>query len=117
MDKAVEWWDRILEHEPENQALWTRVGDALLSLNRVQDAIAHYESSLKNGPDVFSYLGLARAYHELGDLARAREACEQALVHDENSERVLERLAAICEAAGDMPAADAAREKLAQAGN
>jgi tetratricopeptide (TPR) repeat protein len=76
----------------------------------------HYESSLKNGPDVFSYLGLARAYHELGELTRARGYCEKALAHDENSERVLERLVNICEEAGDLPAADAAREKLAEAG-
>ena len=117
MDKAVEWWDKILEHEPENQALWTRVGDALLNLNRVEDAITHYEASLKNGPDVFSYLGLARAHHELGDLDKAREFCEQALAHEENSERVLERLVNICEDAGDLAAAKAAREKLAQASN
>ena len=115
MDKAVEWWDRILEHEPENQALWTRVGDALLSLDRTEDAIMHYESSLKNGADVFSFLGLARAHHALGDLTKAREYCEKALSHDENSERVLERLVNICEDAGDFPAADAAREKLSQA--
>jgi tetratricopeptide (TPR) repeat protein len=115
MEKAVEWWDKILEHEPENQALWTRVGDALLSLNRIDDAIAHYEASLENGADVFSYLGLARAQHALGDLARAREFCEKALEHDENSERVLERLVNICEDAGDLAAADKARERLAQA--
>lgn len=41
MEKAVEWWDKILEREPENQALWTRVGDALLSLDRVDDAVMH----------------------------------------------------------------------------
>ncbi|MBT8130060.1 MAG: tetratricopeptide repeat protein, partial [Gammaproteobacteria bacterium] len=111
----VEWWDRILEQEPENQTLWTRVGDALLSLNRIEDAIAHYEASLKNGADVFSYLGLARAQHSLGDLVKAREYCEQALAQDESSERVLERLASICEDAGDLAAADEAREKLKQA--
>jgi Tfp pilus assembly protein PilF len=53
----------------------------------------------------------------MGDLTKARASCEQALAHDANSERVLERLASICEQAGDRPAADAAREKLAQAGN
>jgi tetratricopeptide (TPR) repeat protein len=110
----VEWWDKILEQEPENQTLWTRVGDALLSLNRVDDAIAHYEASLKNGADVYSYLGLARAQHALGDLARAREFCEKALAHDDSNERVLERLVNICEDAGDLLAADQAREKLSQ---
>jgi len=114
MEKAVEWWDRILEHEPENQALWTRVGDALLSLDRIDDAIEHYEASLKNGADVYSYLGLARAQHARGDLSTAREFCETALSHDENNERVLEKLVEICEQAGDLAAADEAREKLAQ---
>ena len=117
MEKAVEWWDRILEHEPENQALWTRVGDALLSLDRIKDAIAHYEASLKNGADVYSYLGLARAQHALGDLAKAREFCEKALAQEDNSERVLERLVNICEDAGDLAAANKAREKLSQADN
>ena len=97
--------------------MWTRVGDALLSLNRVEDAIAHYEASLKNGADVYSYLGLARAQHALGDLAKAREFCEKALAQDDNSERVLERLVNICEDAGDLAAANKAREKLSQADN
>jgi tetratricopeptide (TPR) repeat protein len=97
--------------------LWTRVGDALLSLNRVKDAVAHYEASLKNGSDVYSYLGLARAQHALGDLAKAREYCEKALSHDDSSERVLERLVTICEDAGDLEAADKAREKLSQTDN
>jgi tetratricopeptide (TPR) repeat protein len=117
MEKAVEWWDRILEHEPENQALWTRVGDALLSLNKIDEAISHYEASLKNGADVFSFLGLARAQHALGDLPKAREYCEKALAQDETSERVLERLVNICEDAGDFKAADQARDKLKQAEN
>jgi len=117
MEKAVEWWDKILEQEPENQALWTRVGDALLSLKRIDDAIAHYEASLKNGADVFSYFGLARAQHAHGDLTKAREYCEIALSHDETNERVLERLVNICEEAGDLLAADQAREKLSQTDN
>jgi tetratricopeptide (TPR) repeat protein len=117
MEKAVEWWDKILEQEPENQSLWTRVGDALLSLNRIDDAIMHYEASLKNGDDVFSYLGLARAEHARGDLARARTFCEKALAHDDTNERVLERLVNICEDAGDFVAADKAREKLTEVGD
>ena len=95
--------------------MWTRVGDALLSLSRTDDAIAHYEASLKNGADVYSYLGLARAHHAAGDLARAREFCEKALEHADNSERVLERLVNICEDAGDLDAANKAREMLSQA--
>ena len=103
--------------QPENQALWTRVGDALLSLERIDDAIAHYEASLKNGPDVYSYLGIARARYTLGDLNGAREYCEQALSHDETNERVLTMLINIYDEAGDSAAADKAREKLAQVNN
>jgi Flp pilus assembly protein TadD len=86
----------------------------LLSLNKIDDAISHYEASLKNGDDVFSFLGLARAQHARGDLVKAREFCEKALAQDETNERVLERLATICEDAGDLAAADEAREKLSQ---
>ncbi|MGB5458189.1 MAG: tetratricopeptide repeat protein, partial [Gammaproteobacteria bacterium] len=104
----------ILEHEPENQALWTRVGDALLSLERIDDAIEHYQASLKNGEDVYAYLGMARAQHARGDLNSAREFCETALSHDETNERVLEKLIEIHEQSGDPEAAEQARQKLAQ---
>ena len=64
---------------------------------------------------MYAYLGLARAQHALGDLARAREFCETALSHDDSNERVLEKLVEICEQEGDSTAADEARKKLALA--
>jgi tetratricopeptide (TPR) repeat protein len=114
MESAVEWWDKILDHEPDNQALWTRVGDALLSLDKIDEAVRHYESSLQTGFDVFAYLGLARAEHARGNLEKAREHCHMALENEADNERILERLALICEEAGDIEGAKEAKERLSK---
>ena len=113
LEQAVHWWGQILQHEPDNQALWTRVGDALVNLDRLDDAVYHYESSLKAGYDLYAYLGLARAEHKRENYDKAKEHCQQALKDEKGAERALETLIQICEAAGDTSSADEARQKLA----
>ncbi|PCI07994.1 MAG: hypothetical protein COB77_03425 [Gammaproteobacteria bacterium] len=112
MEKAVYWWGKILDQEPENQTLWTRVGDALVSLNRYDDAVRHYHSSLKVGHDLYAILGLARVAHQQGDFDKACYHCEQALDVDKENVRVLEVLARVHVAAGQPEKAQAVRERI-----
>jgi len=109
MEKAVFWWKKILDQEPDNQSLWTRVGDALVSLNQFDDAVKHYHSSLKVGHDLYAVLGLARLAHKQGDFDKACYHCEQALEVDKDNIRALELLARICDDAGYTERAQAAR--------
>lgn len=112
MEKAVYWWGKILDQEPENQPLWTRVGDALVSLDRLDDAIAHYSASLKVDHDLYAMLGLARVAQQKGDFDQACRYCEQALEVDKDNVRALETLIAVCEAAGQPEKAQAARDRI-----
>ncbi|VAW51690.1 hypothetical protein MNBD_GAMMA06-1906 [hydrothermal vent metagenome] len=112
MEKAVYWWGQILDQEPENQTLWTRVGDALVSLGRLDEAIQHYNSSLKVTHDLYAVLGLARVAQKQGDSDKACYYCEQALEVDKDNVRALEELARICDDAGYTEKAQAARARI-----
>ncbi|MBN4063418.1 tetratricopeptide repeat protein [Cardiobacterium sp. AH-315-I02] len=114
MEKAVYWWGKILAQEPDNQTLWTRVGDALVSLKRYDEAVKHYHSSLKVGHDLYAILGLARAAQKQGDFDKACYHCEQALEVEKDNIRALETLASICDAAGDTEKAQLARDRIAR---
>jgi len=112
MEKAVYWWDKILDQEPDNQPLWTRVGDALVALDRLDDAIAHYSASLQVAHDLYAVLGLARVAQRQGDFDKASRYCEQALEVDKDNVRALEALAQIYDAAGLSDRAQAARDRI-----
>ncbi len=114
MEQAVFWWGKILEHEPENQSLWTRVGDALLSLGHFDDAVRHYHSSLKVDHDLYAVLGLARVAQKQGDYDKAVYHCEQALEIDVDNIRALEELAHICDEAGYDEKAVEVRARLSR---
>ena len=90
------WWEKIFDQEPENQSLWTRVGDALVSLGRLDEAVVHYNSSLRVAHDLYAMLGLARVARKQEDFDKACYYCEQALAEDGDNERALEELANIC---------------------
>ena len=112
MEKAVFWWEKILDQEPDNQALWTRVGDALFSLGRLDDAVKHYSASLRVDHDLYAVLGLAKVAEKQGDPEKACYYCEQALEVDKDNPRALEEMARICEAAGNIEKAEAARARI-----
>jgi len=112
MEKAVYWWGKILDQEPDNQALWTRVGDALASLGRLDDAVIHYKSSLRVSYDLYAVLGMARVAQKQGDHDKACYYCEQALDEDGDNERALEELAHICDDAGFAEKAQKLRARI-----
>jgi len=114
MEQAVFWWGKILDQEPENQSLWTRVGDALVSLGRLDDAVRHYHASLKVGHDLYAVLGLARVAQKQGDYDKACYHCEQALEIDVDNTRALEELARICDEAGYTEKAEEVRARILQ---
>ena len=76
---AVKLYDEFIakygEASEVNEALY-RKGHVLISLKRYQEAIQTFDSLVKRYPDSLTraeaYYGLAKAYYEMGDLARAK---------------------------------------------
>ncbi len=69
---AQRYWTQLIETFPTNPAVWSNRGNALVSQNKLEDAIADYNQSIKlapNAPD--PYLNRGTAYEGLGDYENA----------------------------------------------
>jgi tetratricopeptide (TPR) repeat protein len=112
-EKGLNWWLQILEREPDNQRLHTRVGDALANLGRLEEASDHYQKSINVGYDPYAWLGLSRVQLSRRDYDQADACCRKILNETPNHKRALEALADVYEARGDMAKAKEWREKAA----
>ncbi len=91
----------------------SRVADALVSLDRLDEAVIHYNASLRVGYDLYAVLGMARVSQKQGDSAKARYYCEQALEKDSDNLRALEELANICDDADFVEKTQKLRARIA----
>jgi len=112
LDQAIECWLRVLNLEPENQNLYTRVGDACLVLGRFEEAERYYHRSLRIGFDLYAHLGLAKAYLSDEKFDEAEMECRTILERMPDNRRALLTMVAVCEARGDISTAEQIKEKL-----
>jgi len=111
-EDAVIWWLKVLEAEPDNQGLHSRLGDALVHINDLDRAQKHYLRSLDLAFDPFALIGLSKIYSQRGDYDEALACCERVLERQPGHNRTLEQMAEVYEACGDTDHAVQLRSRI-----
>lgn len=109
---AIDCWVQILEREPSNQNLLSRVGDAFAILGKREEAISYYQKCLKINFDPFALLGLARIHREQNEFVEAEDCCLKILDKSPQDVRTTEELVKVYEAAGEGNKAEYYRSLL-----
>jgi Flp pilus assembly protein TadD len=87
---ALSVFRRAAEIRPSAPGAFVAIGDALLQIGSVDEAILAYNSALaRDGNDLAAQLGLSRAYLESGRPQLAREPLAKALTQSPNDPRAL----------------------------
>src|SRR5271155_2564322 len=87
---ALGVYRRAAEIRPADPAAFVAIGDTLIAIGSVDEAILAYNSALaRDGGDLAAELGLARAYLETGRPQLAREPLARALAQSPNNPRGL----------------------------
>lgn len=82
---AQEYWTQLIEAFPTNPAVWSNRGNALVSQNKLPEAIADYDQSIILAPDAPDpYLNRGAAYEGLGEYQRAIADYNKVLELDPN---------------------------------
>jgi len=68
---AIKVWRAALGHGMDPRIAMTRIGDAYMSLDDLQNAEANYRKALDLGHDQYAYLGLARIHARRHHMDRA----------------------------------------------
>jgi tetratricopeptide (TPR) repeat protein len=88
-EKALEYYQKTVDLDANNADAAYNAGLILFGLNRVEEALANFESALKAKPGIPEYLEMAgRCYINQGDFAKAIEYLEQAKGAVTDPERV-----------------------------
>jgi tetratricopeptide (TPR) repeat protein len=98
--EGLGWWLQVLEREPGNQQLRTRVADALANMGKLDEAAVHYQMSIDLGHDLYAWLGMSRVYLAHKEYDQAEACCRKILSESPDHERAREALAEILEAKG-----------------
>ena len=71
-DKAIEYWNKLLELNPDYQKVHKNIGSALFKLDRYEDAVDHWQKACeKDGSDFELYNNIAAAMVHLGKVEDA----------------------------------------------
>jgi tetratricopeptide (TPR) repeat protein/TolB-like protein len=90
---AVEAWKRAVEQAPDNALLLASLGGGLMRLERIEEARAAYERSVRAMPLGIAYIGLGVADFLSGDPATALGSFERAVAMMPNDPRTWGNLA------------------------
>jgi tetratricopeptide (TPR) repeat protein len=112
-ERALAFLDRALALRPESAEAWRHRGNALITLNRDEEALAAFEKALARDPlDALAQSGIARVHFILrGDFARAAAAYERALVLNPRAGWSALQLAHCATLLRDFPKAEAAARR------
>ncbi|MDE5761005.1 MAG: tetratricopeptide repeat protein, partial [Bacteroides sp.] len=81
---ALPWLERGVERYAENESYLAVTGDCYHALGRVEDAMGIFNRLIDKNPySAFYWYGLASCYFDLQMFDKAIEACDYALVTDE----------------------------------
>lgn len=90
--KAVEVWQRILQHNEGTIALYSRMGDAYTHLGDLSSAEQAYRRVLDQGYDHFAQIGLIKLLCEQGNFCRAIKELNDLLANEEDPWSQLDEL-------------------------
>nr|WP_231933149.1 tetratricopeptide repeat protein [Geminocystis sp. NIES-3708] len=80
---AEKYWSDLIEKFPTNPAVWSNRGNARVSQNKLEEAIADYNESIKLAPTAPDpYLNRGTAYEGLGEYEQAIADYEKVLTLD-----------------------------------
>lgn len=117
LDEAMPLLDGTITLAPQYAPARLRLADALVKLNRPDDAATAYRNFLSVSPrNPYGLLGLARVDLETKHLNEAREKLRQAVEADAKFPASLSLLATVEGLLGNAEAADAARRQASLAG-
>ena len=94
-EDVIVWWLKILEKEPKNQVMNSRLGDAYYNIGDLENAQKHYQKSLEIRYDPYALIGLSRIHRSLDRYDDAEECCRQVLEQSPHHARAKEELEAI----------------------
>ncbi|MEW6078618.1 MAG: tetratricopeptide repeat protein [Thermodesulfobacteriota bacterium] len=102
-EKAIDFGQRAVQINPNLAEAHMNLGRALLTANRLDEAVTHLETSVRLSPWLTpAYPLLARAgYQKDGDIGRAMEICSRALAVDPDNADAEVMLGALLQHGGD----------------
>lgn len=84
-NRAEYYWSQLLEQLPDNPALWSNRGNAKVSQNKLEDAIADFNRAIELAPDAPDpYLNRGTALEGMGRFAEAIADYNRVLELDPN---------------------------------
>jgi len=83
---------RILDREPYNQNILSRLGDAYICQDNFKQARDFYERSLDLGFDAFALIGMSRVYRNAKNFVEAEACCNRVLMEKPGFDRAIEEL-------------------------
>ena len=88
LDKAIQWYLKTLEINPENTAALSNMGAALQTTGKLEEAVSSYQKAISIKPDYAdAYSNLANTLQEQGKLKEAVTSCQKAIsIQPDNAE-------------------------------
>ena len=93
-EKAIEWWEKVLEKQKRNIKIMTEIGNAYRKMKKYPQALDFYKMATEIEPDnFFALYGMAETYRADHDFVSAVEYWEKILEHDPNNKLIINRYA------------------------
>jgi len=80
--ESLFYWQKILDADPDNKVILTRIGDSHRAMNNLDTAREYYSKALNIEFDSYAVLGLALINKEKGNYLEAIESLSGLLVND-----------------------------------
>jgi tetratricopeptide (TPR) repeat protein len=91
--RSIEYWNKILEKDPNNKVILTRAGDAYRNTGDYKTAVAYYNKAMDIDFDIYAALGLALICKGEGKYAEAIERLQSLIRGDPKNYRLYVDLA------------------------
>lgn len=101
-EEAFEIYQKLLFVKPEDPSICMNMGQALLAMERFQEAVLSFREAIRLDPECNAYLELGLTLHRTGQLEDALVSLKHALVRDPTNPYVLSGLARVYQDQGDF---------------